>query len=187
MAANYFATGEAPKRMGSAHPNIVPYQCFEGRDGKYIIIAVGNDRIWKDFCKALGFEKLADDEKYVTNRKRVENRNELIDKLNKIFLTKTRDEWLKALTENNVPCGPVYGMDEIFTDPQVLHREMLIEIEHPTIGRIKQIGIPIKFSEMPLKIKTPPPLLSQHTNEILQNWLGYSIDEINKLKKEDVI
>ena len=187
MVMNYFATGEAPKRMGSAHPNIVPYQCFETRDGKYIVVAVGNDRIWKDFCKALGSEELAEDERYVTNKKRVENRNELIDKLNKIFLTKARDEWLKALNKNNVPCGPVYGIDEVFTDPQVLHREMLVEIDHPTIGKIKQIGVPIKFSDMHLKIKIPPPLLGQHTSEILQNWLGYSIDDINKLKEEGVI
>jgi formyl-CoA transferase/CoA:oxalate CoA-transferase len=187
MAANYFATGEPPKRMGSAHPNIVPYQCFETGDRKYIIVAVGNDRIWKDFCKALDLEKLAEEDKYATVQKRVENRNELIDKLAKVFLTKTRDEWLKILNENNVPCSPVYEVDEVFADPQVIHRDMLVEIEHPTLGKIKQIGIPIKFSDMPLTIKSPPPLLGQHTTEILQNWLGYSIDDINQLKKEGVI
>lgn len=187
MAANYFATGKVPKRMGSAHPNIVPYQCFETSDGKYITLAVGNDRIWKNFCKALGLENLAEDQKFATNPRRVENRNELIHKLVKTFLTKTRDEWLKILIDKEVPCGPVYTMDEIFLDPQVLHRNMLVEIEHQKAGKIKQIGIPIKFSETPGRIRTPPPSLGQHNNEILRSLLKYSENEINQLEKEGVI
>ena len=172
MAANYFATGMVPKRMGSAHPNIVPYQCFKARDGKYLTVAVGNDRIWKNFCEALGLENMVENPKFATNPKRVENRDELIPVLEKVFLSRTRDEWIEILLKKGVPCGPVYAMDEVFRDPQVLHRKMLVEIEHPKVGKIKQIGIPMKFSETPGEIKVPPPLLGQHTEEILKNLLG---------------
>ncbi|RLI40567.1 CoA transferase [Candidatus Bathyarchaeota archaeon] len=187
MAANYFATGMVPKRMGSAHPNIVPYQCFKARDGKYLTVAVGNDRIWKNFCEALGLENMVENPKFATNPKRVENRDELIPVLEKAFLSKTRDEWIEILLKKGVPCGPVYTMDEVFRDPQVLHRKMLVEIEHPKVGKIKQIGIPMKFSETPGEIKVPPPLLGQHTEEILKNLLGYSEEEINQLRSEEVI
>ena len=187
MAANYFATGIVPKRMGSAHPNIVPYQCFKARDGKYLTVAVGNDRIWKNFCEALGLENLVENPKFATNPKRVENRDKLIPILEKAFLSKTRDEWIEILLKKGVPCGPVYTMDEVFRDPQVLHRKMLVEIEHPKVGKIKQIGIPMKFSETPGEIKVPPPLLGQHTEEILKNLLGYSEEEINQLRSEEVI
>lgn len=187
MAANYFATGEVPIRAGSAHPNIVPYQCFETSDGKYLTVAVGNDNLWKSFCNALGLEELIENPKFATNPKRVENRNELIPILTKIFLTKTREEWMEVLLKERVPCGPVYTMDEVFHDPQVLHRSMLVEIEHPKAGRIRQIGIPMKFSETPGKIKAPPPLLGQHTKEILRSLLGYSENDIDQLKKEGII
>jgi len=187
MAANYFATGMVPKRMGSAHPNIVPYQCFKARDGKYLTVAVGNDRIWKNFCEVLGLENMVENPKFATNPKRVENRDELIPVLEKVFLSRTRDEWIEILLKKGVPCGPVYAMDEVFRDPQVLHRKMLVEIEHPKVGKIKQIGIPMKFSETPGEIKVPPPLLGQHTEEILKNLLGYSEEEINQLRSEEVI
>jgi formyl-CoA transferase/CoA:oxalate CoA-transferase len=187
MAANYFATGIAPKRMGSAHPNIVPYQCFKARDGKYLTVAVGNDRIWKNFCVALGLEDLIENPKFATNPKRVENKVELISLLEKAFLNKTRDEWIAILLKKGVPCGPIYAMDEVFCDPQVQHRKMLVEIEHPKVGKIKQIGIPMKFSETPGEIRTPPPLLGQHTKEILKNLLGYSEEEIKQLEREEII
>jgi crotonobetainyl-CoA:carnitine CoA-transferase CaiB-like acyl-CoA transferase len=187
MAANYFATGIAPKRMGSAHPNIVPYQCFKARDGKYLTVAVGNDRIWKNFCEALGLENLAENPKFATNPKRVENKVKLIPLLEKAFLNKTRDEWIEILLKKGVPCGPIYVIDEVFRDPQIQHRKMLVEIEHPKIGKIKQIGIPMKFSETPGEIRKPPPLLGQHTREILKNLLGYSEEEIKQLEREEII
>jgi len=187
MAANYFATGIVPKRLGSAHPNIVPYQCFKACDGKYLTVAVGNDKIWKNFCEALRLENLAENPKFATNPKRVENRDELIPILEKAFLSKTRDEWIETLLKKGVPCGPVYTIDEVFSDPQVLQRKMLVEIEHPKVGKIKQIGIPMKFSETPGKIRAPPPSLGQHTEEILKNLLGYSKKEIKQLKKQEVI
>jgi crotonobetainyl-CoA:carnitine CoA-transferase CaiB-like acyl-CoA transferase len=186
MAANYFATGKVPERMGSAHPNIVPYQCFETKDGKYINIAIGNDRLWTSLCKVLGLKKLVQDPRFATNPKRVKNRNELISMLTKVFSTKIRDEWLEILGRE-IPCGPVYTMDEIFSDPQVLHRGMLVEIDHPVAGKIKQIGIPMKFSETLGEIKAPPPLLGQHTEEILKIFLKLSENEVSQLRKEKVI
>ena len=186
MAANYFATGKVPERMGSAHPNIVPYQCFETKDGKYINIAIGNDRLWTSLCKILGLKKLVQDPRFATNPKRVKNRNELISMLTKVFSTKIRDEWLEILGRE-IPCGPVYTMDEIFSDPQVLHRGMLVEIDHPVAGKIKQIGVPMKFSETLGEIKAPPPLLGQHTEEILKIFLKLSENEVSQLRKEKVI
>lgn len=187
MAANYFATGEIPTGMGSAHPNIVPYQCFKASDGKYLTLAVGNDSIWRNFCRGLNLQGIVEDPRFATNPKRVENRNELTSMLTKIFLAKPREEWLEILGKEGVPSGPVYTMDEIFLDPQVSYRKMRVEIEHPTSGKIKQIGIPFKFSEGLGKIRSPPPLLGQHTAEILQSLLGYSKVEINTLKEEKVI
>lgn len=186
-AANYFATGVTPKRMGSAHPNIAPYQCFKTGDGKYLTLAVGNDEIWKRFCTALGLEKLAEDPEFATNSKRVQNMDRLASMLSKIFLTKKCDEWIKILIDNEVPCGPVSTIDEVFRDPQVLDRDMLIEVEHPKAGKIKQTRIPIKFSETPLRNRSPPPLLGQHTNEVLKSLLGLSQEEINCLKAKGVV
>jgi crotonobetainyl-CoA:carnitine CoA-transferase CaiB-like acyl-CoA transferase len=176
----------APKKMGSAHPNIVPYQCFKTRDGKYLTVAVGNDRIWKNFCEALGLEDLIENPKFATKPDRVKNKDELIPLLEKAFLNKTRDEWIAILLKKGVPCGPI-AMDEVFYDPQVQHRKMLVEIEHPKIGKIKQIGIPMKFSETPGEIRKPPPLLGQHTKEILKNLLEYSEEEIKQLEREEII
>lgn len=187
MAANYFATCKAPKKMGSAHPNIVPYQCFRANDGRYFTLAVGNDRIWRDFCKALCLDELFNEERFSTNSGRVRNREELINTLENIFDKKARDEWLSILIKNDVPCGPVYLMDEIFHDPQIRHREMLVEIEHPKAGKIKQIGIPVKLGNSPLGIKTSAPLLGEHTGEVLQNILELSSADIDKLRKERII
>lgn len=187
MAANYFATGKNPRKLGSAHPNIVPYQCFEAGDGKYLTLAVGNDSIWKNFCKAIGYERLIYDERFSTNPKRVKNRETLVDLLIKLFATRSRSEWIEALLSNEVPCGPVYTLDEIFTDPQVLHRNMVLEINHPKVGKIKQIGIPMKFSEMSSRVNVAPPLLGQHNKEILGSLLKLSEKEIKKLEQEGVI
>ncbi len=187
VAANYFATRVVPKRMGSAHPNIVPYQCFKAADDKYLTIAVGNEEIWKRFCRVLGLEKLVDDPEFATNQKRVQNREKLVSILNEIFLTKKRDEWIDLLLKNDIPCGPVNTVDEVFRDPQIFERNMLTEVKLPTGEVIQQIGIPIKFSEIHLTIRSPPPLLGQHTEEVLKNLLNMSAEEINQLKEKGVI
>jgi len=169
MAGGYFATGENPKKLGSAHPTIVPYQAFKAKDGKYVIVGVGNDSLWKKFCKVAGLENIMDDPRYATNPKRVENRNEVVEIVQEALLQKTSGEWLKMLEDEGIPTGPIYKLDEVFSDPQVLHREMVVEVDHPKAGKIKVTGIPVKLSDTPGEIKYPPPLLGEHNEEVLQD------------------
>jgi crotonobetainyl-CoA:carnitine CoA-transferase CaiB-like acyl-CoA transferase len=183
VAGNYFATGKVPPRMGSAHPSIVPYQGFIAGDGKGVLIAGGNDRLFVLLCQGMGLEGLLDDPRYVTNDKRVENRGALIPFLQEEFLKKPRDEWLEILRGLGFPCAPVYTIDEIFADEQVLHRGMLVEMEHPKAGKIKQIGPVIKFSETPSELTLPPPVLGADTEMVLRDIAGYSVDEIEELRR----
>ncbi len=185
QAGIFFATGVSPRRMGSAHPTIVPYQAFGTRSG-YMNVAVGNEKQWRRFCKAVQHEELAEDERFKTNQNRVENREELVSRLDAILSEKCTEEWLEILDEEGVPAGPVYTFDQIFSDPQVLRRNMLVEIEHPRAGTIKQTGIPVRLSETPGNIRVPPPVLGEHTEEILRG-LGYTEEEIISLREKDVI
>jgi len=187
VAGNYFATGRVPPRMGSAHPSIVPYQGFEAADGKTILIAAGNDRLWALLCRGMGLEDWIDDPRYATNDKRVENRDVLIPALAREFKRRTRDEWLERLRALGFPCAPVYTIDEIFSDPHVLHRGMLVEMEHPEVGRIKQIGPALKLSETPCVVGSPPPALGEHTEEVLRSLAGYSDEEIEALRRAGAI
>ena len=184
-AGAYFASGEVPQPVGSGHPVIVPYQAFKARD-VYINIAVGNDQLWERFCKAVGLEKVMNDPRFATNAKRVENREEIVKIIGDLITAKNGEEWLKILTDAGVPCGPIYTIDKIFADPQVLHRQMLQELNHPTAGKIKVAGIPVKLSDTPGEVKSAPPVLGQHTEEIL-TALGYSDKDVTKLKGEKVI
>jgi len=186
-AGNYFATGEVPQRMGSAHPSIVPYQGFEAGDGRHILIAGGNDRLFALLCQGMGLEGWADDPRYATNDRRVEHRHELIPALEKEFKKRTRDEWLKTLRGLGFPCAPVYTIDEIFRDPHVLGRGMLVEMDHPQAGRIKQIGPALKFSDTPCVVGSPPPMLGEHTEEVLRSIAGYSEREIEHLRRTKAI
>ena len=166
MAANYFATGKSPEPMGSEHPNIVPYKAFKCRDGRYVNLAVANENHWRKFCEAVQDHSL-NAAGYSTNRLRNEKREQLYKILDGVFLQKGSKEWLQVLNQFEVPCGPIYSMEEVFSDPQVLHEKMLQIIDHPKAGKIKQIGIPIKFSENSGAIVLPPPILGQHNKEIL--------------------
>jgi len=184
-AGEYFASGKLPEKVGSGHPMIVPYQAFKAKD-EYINIAAGNDQLWKRFCKVINMENIMDDPKFVTNAKRVENRKELIAILSKIIETKTGAEWLKLLEDAGIPAGPIYTLDKLFSDPQVLHRKMMVELTHPKAGKIKVTGVPVKLSEAPGEITAPPPLLGQHNKEVLKD-LGYSAEEIEKLIADKVV
>ena len=184
-AGSFFASGEIPKPLGSGHPVIVPYQAFKAKD-VYVNVAAGNDQLWQKFCKALGLENLMNEQQFATNAMRVKNREEIIDIIGDVICNKKADEWLKILTEAGVPCGPIYNMDKIFSDSQVLHREMVKELEHPTAGKVKVTGIPIKLSNTPGEILTAPPTLGQHTKEILTE-LGYNNEDIDKMSQEKII
>jgi crotonobetainyl-CoA:carnitine CoA-transferase CaiB-like acyl-CoA transferase len=180
-----FATGQAPKRFGTGHPNIVPYQVFETKDG-YIIIAVPNDWLWKKMCDALGLKILRDDPRFATNADRVAYREKLIPLMMDFISTKKSSEILTKLKDAGIPCGPVNDIAQALAHPQVSHRGMIQEVEHPTIGTLKVLGIPMKLSETPGAIRMPPPLLGQHTREVLLD-LGYSNNDVTHLKKKGVI
>ena len=186
QAAYYFAYGEAPKRLGAAHPTLVPYQGFMCQDGKYINVAVGSERIWERFCGAMNLTHLWDDPKYATNGDRVNSRSKLVPMLQEIFLTRTVADWVADLQPASVPCGPINDIADVFADPQVLARNMLQEMPHPTLGAIKQTGLPIKFSQTPGGLDRHPPLLGEHNQEILAE-LGYSELEINEMVEKSVI
>lgn len=185
QAGNYLVSGVDPKRLGSAHPTIAPYQAFQAADS-YFVIAVGNDALWRRFCQGVNLSELMTDPRFATNPDRVKNRDELTQILNAFFQKKTAQEWLSLIEKAGVPCGPVLQLSEVFTDPQVLHRKMVEEIEHPSAGHIKVVGTPLKLSSTPASIRTPPPILGEHTTIILQS-LGYTPSEIAELIKSKVI
>lgn len=186
QAAFFFANDEPPKRMGAAHPTLVPYQAFMCSDGKYINVAVGSERIWERFCQGMGRDDLKDHPDYSVNSVRVAHRGAIVSMLQEIFLTRPVSEWVEDLQAANVPCGPINDLADVFADPQVLARDMLQEMPHPTLGTIKQTGLPIKFSRTPGGLDLHPPLLGEHNQEILSS-LGYSDADVQSLKDASVI
>ena len=186
QAAYFFANEEPPKRLGAAHPTLVPYQAFMSQDGKYVNVAVGSERLWERFCEGVNRLDLKDDPNFAQNGDRVRNRSTLVPLLQEYFLTQPADYWVGALQAVNVPAGPINDLADVFSDPQILHREMLVEIPHPTLKSIKQTGLPLKFSVTPGSFDKHPPLLGEHNEEIL-NSLGYSAQDIAGLTNNSVI
>lgn len=186
QAATYFANEEPPKRLGAAHPTLVPYQAFMCQDGKYINVAVGSERIWQRFCEGMNMPEMKDSPEYATNGDRVNHRAKIVPYLQEIFLKRPVNDWVKDLQEVNVPCGPINDLADVFSDPQLLHREMFVEMAHPTLGSIKQTGLPIKFSLTPGGLDRHPPLLGEHNGELLKE-LGYSESDIERLANQEVI
>jgi len=186
QAANFFASGEPPKRLGAAHPNLVPYQAFMCQDNKYLNLAVGSERIWERFCEGMNMPELKDNPDYKTNVERSQNRGKIVPFLQEIFLKRPVNDWVEQLQKVSVPCGPINDLADVFSDPQLLYRGMYQEIAHPTLGKIKQTGIPIKFSRTPGGLDRPPPLLGEHNQEVLES-LGFSSAEIEELRAKEVI
>ena len=186
IASNYLVAGREAQRWGTAHESIVPYQVFAAKD-RPIAIAVANQKLWANFCKLIGKPEWIDDPRFESNPKRVENRDALLPLVAEVIAAKTCDEWVALFAEASIPCGPVNNMQSLFTDPQVLHRDMVAEVPHPTIGTLRLSGIPIKYSDTPGAIRRHPPLLGEHTDEVLADVLNYRPDQINTLRKQGAI
>jgi crotonobetainyl-CoA:carnitine CoA-transferase CaiB-like acyl-CoA transferase len=185
MASYYFATGDPPGRMGSKHPTIAPYQAFETSDG-YVVIAVGSENLWPKFCQALDRKDLADEERFAVNADRVANRSELDRILSEEFAQYSTAEVVARMEETGVPASPVQDMADIFDNPQVQARGMHQEVEHPTIGTVEMADSPMHFSRTPTTIDRHPPLLGEHTAEVLCE-LGYDKQTIDELDERDII
>ena len=183
---NYFATGVPPRRIGNLHPNIVPYQPFKSSDGE-VIVACGNDNLFRKFCDAAGCPELAQDPRFVTNGKRVENRAEITRLINAVMRRKTTAEWLELLEAAGVPNGPINDIAQVFREPQVRARGVKIELDHAAAGKLPLVASPMRFSGTPLEYRLPPPLLGEHTDEVLRGLLGKSEAEIARLRAEEII
>ncbi|MEE4374235.1 CaiB/BaiF CoA-transferase family protein [Pseudomonas alliivorans] len=186
QAMNYLTTGVAPRRLGNAHPNIVPYQDFPTADGDFIL-AVGNDSQFRKFAEVAGQSQWATDPRFLTNKLRVANRGELIPLIRQATVFKTTAQWVDELEAAGVPCGPVNDLAQVFADPQVLARGLAIELPHTLGGRVAQVASPIRLSETPVEYRRAPPLLGEHTSEVLQALLGMSEGEVVALKGAGVL
>jgi len=184
--SNYFSTGQSPKRIGNLHPNIVPYQPFRTQDGR-VILACGNDNLYRRFCEVAGAPELADDPRFASNGKRVENRAELTRLLQAIFLTRTTRAWVELLEAAGVANGPINDVAQVFEEPQVKARGVKIELDHPVAGKLPLVASPMRFSATPLEHKLAPPVLGQHTEEILLEVLRMSRPEVARLRTDGVI
>ena len=183
---NYFSTGTPPKRIGNLHPNIVPYQPFKTSDGD-VIVACGNDNLYKKLCDMLGRPDLATDPRFASNGKRVENRVEMTRVLQEIFSTKPTKEWVAALEAAGVANGPINNLAQVFEEPQVKARGVKIELDHPVAGKMPLVASPMRFSGTPIEYRNAPPVLGQHTDEVLGRVLGKSEAEIAKLKSDGIV
>jgi crotonobetainyl-CoA:carnitine CoA-transferase CaiB-like acyl-CoA transferase len=183
--AELWSTGRIPQPFGSAHRLTAPYQALKTRDG-YLNVGANNQRLWVRFCTAMGREELIEDERFATNADRMENRAELVEELEKTLVERDTDEWVETFLEAGFPVGPIHNYEQVFEDPHTHAREMMVEMDHPVEGTVNGLGIPIKLSETPGKIRRAAPLLGEHTEETLVG-LGYSEKEIAHLRERKVI
>ena len=184
-AGMYFETGTPPGVAGNHHPLASPFGVYFAKDGPFNLCS-GNEVMWERLCEALGHPELLQDPRFRTNNDRVAHREELNPILNAAFQARTRAEWVAFLNEREVACGPIYNLAEVFQDPQILHQQMLVEMPHPVHGRVKLLGMPVKLSETPGAFRLAPPLLGEHTDEVLRE-LGYTDQKISELRGASVI
>ena len=186
QSMNYLVGGEVPKRMGTAHPNLVPYQAFATRDGS-LMLAVGNDRQFAAFADCMGQPELATDIRFERNRDRIENRAELLRLLGPKLGTQTTAHWLKALGEKGVPAGPINSIDTVLTDSHAEQRGLVRHMRNSRGQSVPTVSNPVEFSETPVSYAKAPPILGEHTEEVLQEWLGYSRELIAELREHSAI
>ncbi len=186
QAMNYLVGGTVPQRLGNAHPNIVPYQVFATSDG-HMILAAANDNQFRRFCKAASCEHLAADPRFTTNADRVHNRDALIAALVPLFTTHTTGQWIAMLEAANVPCGPINRIDQVFADPQAHARGLKVPMQHATAGMIDLVASPLKLSKTPPEYKNAPPILGQHTDEVLRETLDLSPADLAALRQSGVL
>jgi crotonobetainyl-CoA:carnitine CoA-transferase CaiB-like acyl-CoA transferase len=182
----YLADGTVPEPMGTAYKALLPYQTFRTKT-KDLALAVGSDRLWRIFCPIMGLQGLMDDLRFATNAARVQNRVDLIAKLQEVFLTKSYEEWEALLLQHGIPVGAINTIDQVVEHPQVKARGMITESDHPVAGKVKIVGVPVKLSETPGFVREPAPLLGQHTDEVLQTYLGMSAADIAALRQAGII
>lgn len=186
VGSNYLISGKKPIRYGNAHANIVPYQTFKAHDG-YFALAVGNDGQWLQFCEKVGKIEWADDQRFKTNAARVENRQILVPLLQALFRQQNIAHWLSMFEAIGVPCGPINTIDQVLDDPQVKAREMVVQVEHPSAGKIKMVASPLNIPTAPTMIRYPPPMLGEHSDQILHELLGINEKSVQGLRAAKVI
>ncbi|MDA1128634.1 MAG: CaiB/BaiF CoA-transferase family protein [Chloroflexi bacterium] len=184
-ATGFMGTGVEPKRMGSGHPSLVPYQSFTSSNGQFII-GCANQGLWERMCHAIGRPGMVDDPRFTTNTDRVEHRAECVGELNALFAQNTTDHWVELIVEAGVPCGPINTVADVVSNPQVLARNMIAEVDHPNVPNLRFPNSPLKLTDSPATIRRVPPLLGQHNDEVLGE-AGYSAEKIADLKERGVI
>ncbi len=184
--ARYRVTGEVPRRIGNRHPSITPFTAVPTADG-YVVVAIGNDKLWTAFCDLVARPDLRHDPRFATNQSRTEHWSELEPALEEIFGARTTDQWLEALEPAGIPCGPINTVDRVLADPQVRERGMVVEMAHPTAGRLEMAGCPVKLSGHADAAPNPSPLLGAHTEEVLKEYLGLDEHEVARLREEGVV
>jgi crotonobetainyl-CoA:carnitine CoA-transferase CaiB-like acyl-CoA transferase len=186
QAGIYFATGAPPERHGNAHPTVAPYETFQAADGE-VVLAAGNDELWRRFCRVAGLDAYAGDPRFATNRDRVRNYGALRPIVADAFSKRTRSEWLEVLNDAGIPAGPVRNLQEVLTDEQLLTREMVHVLQHSSAGPVQVLGIPVKLSATPGDVRRAPPALGEHTEEILTEDLGLAASQITEMRAAGVI
>ena len=186
VGSNYLVGGVEPRRLGNAHPNIAPYEAFRARD-RWFALAAANQKQWATLCAAIGCPELVDDPRFATNGDRVANRPALLEALNDAFAARDADEWMAVLQEAGLPCGPINTIPDVFEHPQAQVRGLAVEAQHPTAGPVKLTGFPYKLSQTPAEVRQAPPMLGQHTEEVLTEVLGYSAEAAEGLRERGAV
>ncbi len=186
VASNYLIGGTEPRRYGNAHPNLTPYEAFQARD-RWFVLGAANDGQWRLLCELIDRPELKDDPRFDSNSQRLANRDALMGILNEIFVARNADDWLSDLKEAGLPCGPINTIADVFDHPQAKDRELAIQTQHSTAGKIKLTGFPYKLSQTPAVVHHPPPTLGEHTQEVLVELLSYTPEDVLKFREQGTI